>query len=67
MEKNFVKAFKENSSKRTLREVWLGGGGNDGVCYQEMTRDWVENKFYLKRRQDLGNWNECKRWTKVFF
>lgn len=65
--KELVKALKGNGSRRTLREVWLGGGGNDGVSCQEMTRDWVENELYFKRGQDLGNWNECKGWTKVSF
>jgi len=65
--KELVKAFKARATTRTLSEIWFGGGGNDGVSCQEMTRDWVENEIIFKRGRDLGNWDQLDGWTRVHF
>lgn len=65
--KELIKALKGTGSPRTLNEVWFGGGGNDGLRCQEMTRAWVENEVYFKRGKELGNWKEREGWTKVSF
>jgi len=65
--KELIKALKGRGTFRTLSEVWFGGGGNDGISCQEMTRAWVENEVYFKMGRDLGNWEECEGWTKVSF
>jgi len=53
--KELVKILSSKGSNHKLREIWLGGGGNNGLRCQEMTRKSIEHKVVVKRGVDLGN------------
>ena len=64
--KNIVKALLGKSTNRSIRELWIGGGGNDGTLCQEMTRRWIFHEIEVMRGADLGNWEE-RGWTRLHF
>jgi len=65
--KELVKILRSKGSNHKLREIWLGGGGNNGLRCQEMTRKWIEHEVVVKRGVDLGNWDKRVGWIKQYF
>lgn len=65
--KRIIKMLRSKKTNRTITEVWIGGGGNDGRSCQEMTRRWIYNEIEVLRGADLGNWEGRLDWTKLHF
>jgi len=63
--KHLVKTLRGTATNRTITEIWIGGGGNNGRECQEMTRKWVAHEIGDSMGLDLGNWEEREGWTKV--
>lgn len=64
--KQIVKVLRGKATNRTIREIWIGGGGNNGTMCQEMTRRWIYYEIEVMRGADLGNWEE-RGWTRLHF
>ena len=64
---NLIRSLRGSKSNRTITEVWIGGGGNNGEECQEMTRNWVEHEVCVRGGHDLGNWGQRNGWVKLHF
>lgn len=65
--KGMVESYKGSGGSRKVLEIWIGGGGNDGIQCQEMTRIWVENEICIQGGVNLGNWDQRQGWVKTQF
>jgi len=60
-----LKMVEEMRKKRyTVKEVWIGGGGNMEDNCTEMSRQWMYEEIVEKGGVELGNWTE-RGWKQV--
>jgi len=65
--KGLIRALCANSATRKVTQVWFGGGTNQGIHCQEMTRAWIEDEIVAKRGGELGIWENREGWVRLRF